>query len=200
MLPSDTNSNTDSDLRERLLVSALEHFAQRGVDAASLRAIARDAGTSVGMITYYFSTKDGLFFTLVDRFYEPFRGELEAIAEAHEDPLDRLCALLRRIASLTPEEALAGRALIRELTVQSPRVLEVRTRFLKGHVRLIVDTLQRAITQGETRDVPMLATLPALIAPFLLPQLVHFGDLLGVDHEAQVEATLSVLLDGLRPR
>ena len=41
------------DISERLIKAAREAFLTQGVDGASLREIAAEAGTSLGMITYY---------------------------------------------------------------------------------------------------------------------------------------------------
>jgi AcrR family transcriptional regulator len=38
-----------------------------GVDGASLREIAREAGTNIGMVVYYFATKDDLFLAVERR-------------------------------------------------------------------------------------------------------------------------------------
>lgn len=190
----------NAEIRERLLDAGLAHFARHGVEASSMRAIARDAGTSVGMITYYFGSRDGLFFALLDRFYTPLRAELESLAAHHEDPLERLRALLRRLAELSPPEALAGRALVRELTIESDRVDRVRALFMRGHVRLVFEALHGAIAAGQLREVPLMATLPAIIAPFVLPRLVNLPAMLGVEPGEQVDATFDILLHGLLPR
>ncbi len=55
------------DISERLVKAAREAFLTQGVDGASLREIAAEAGTSLGMITYYFPTKDDLFLAVLER-------------------------------------------------------------------------------------------------------------------------------------
>src|SRR4029077_6434218 len=50
-----------SDIQPRIVRAARERFLAEGVDGASLRTIASDAGTNVGMVFYYFPTKDDLF-------------------------------------------------------------------------------------------------------------------------------------------
>ena len=58
MLPSSTDS--------RLLDVAVDHFGRLGLDGASTRAIARDAGTPMSSITYHFGGKDGLYLAAAD--------------------------------------------------------------------------------------------------------------------------------------
>ena len=50
----------------RLLDVAVEHFGRSGLEGASTRAIARDAGTPMSSITYHFGGKDGLYLAAAD--------------------------------------------------------------------------------------------------------------------------------------
>ncbi|MEO0604105.1 MAG: helix-turn-helix domain-containing protein [Myxococcota bacterium] len=59
-------------VRERILDVALRHFAERGARATSLRAIARDAGLSLGALQHYFPTKDGLARAVEEHATRPF--------------------------------------------------------------------------------------------------------------------------------
>ena len=46
------------DIAPRILHAARRRFLTEGIDGASLRGIAADAGTNIGMVYYYFPTKD----------------------------------------------------------------------------------------------------------------------------------------------
>jgi TetR/AcrR family transcriptional regulator len=193
-----------SDMAERILDAAREQFARSGVDGASLRAIASAAGTSVAMIAYHFENKDGLFRAVVDRVYDPFVADLEAVVAAESDPLERLKALLRRIGSVSEEERATMRIVLREATIFSERLFYVLGRFMPGHGRLLRDTLSAAQEAGELRAVSPLASLPSLVAPVILPQVFRpaveqlFGNDLPID--ALVETALDISLNGLLPR
>jgi TetR/AcrR family transcriptional regulator len=193
-----------SDMAERILDAAREQFARSGVDGASLRAIASAAGTSVAMIAYHFENKDGLFRAVVDRVYDPFVADLEAVVAAESDPLERLKALLRRIGSVSEEERATMRIVLREATIFSERLFYVLGRFMQGHGRLLRDTLSAAQEAGELRAVSPLASLPSLVAPVILPQVFRpaveqlFGNDLPID--ALVETALDISLNGLLPR
>ncbi len=77
---------TRSDLGPRIIEAARGRFLREGVDGASLRAIAADAGTSIGMVYYYFPTKDDLFFAVVE---ETYQHVLEDLVRACETPVPR---------------------------------------------------------------------------------------------------------------
>src|SRR3954464_10669396 len=68
-----------SDIAERVVVSARTRFLAEGVEGASLRAIARDADTSLGMVYYYFPTKDALFLAVVEDVYAGRLGDFSKL-------------------------------------------------------------------------------------------------------------------------
>lgn len=76
-LPSPRSDESKSDAtRRRLLERALKLFQQRGVEATTMRDIARAAGLSLGAAYYYFPSKDALVFS----FYEDNQRDMEQVA------------------------------------------------------------------------------------------------------------------------
>lgn len=56
------NGNESGDItRQKLLLAACELFATQGFGAASIRDIARKAGTNVAAINYHYETKENLY-------------------------------------------------------------------------------------------------------------------------------------------
>ncbi|WP_248145622.1 TetR/AcrR family transcriptional regulator [Microbacterium aoyamense] len=53
--------------REEILTVALEHFARRGYDRASVREIARESGLSQAGLLHHFSSKQELFLEVIRR-------------------------------------------------------------------------------------------------------------------------------------
>jgi AcrR family transcriptional regulator len=49
------------DLKARLLLSALSHFAAKGYDGVQVKEVAEEAGVSKPTLYYHFGSKDGLF-------------------------------------------------------------------------------------------------------------------------------------------
>ena len=52
---------TGSDTRERILVAALQAFAEKGYDGATTREIASRAGVNLGLLQYHFGGKPKLW-------------------------------------------------------------------------------------------------------------------------------------------
>jgi AcrR family transcriptional regulator len=60
--------------KQRILDSALELFAERGIDGVSLRELASDAKVSSAMIHHCFGGKDGLRQAAIDTMYDKLGG------------------------------------------------------------------------------------------------------------------------------
>lgn len=196
-----------TDIAPRILRAARKRFREKGVDGASLRAIAKDAGTSIGMIYYYHPTKDDLFFAVVEETYEKFLAELEQ-ALAKDVPLEeRLVRLYERLGGATTDELEISRLVLQEALLSSTRFERLIERFLRGHLPLVLDTLLEGVKSGEldgTRHpwVLLMATF-ALAGP---PQFVRraIGNRLpvpGVPAGKQLARELvGVLLGGIAKR
>ncbi len=189
-----------SDIRDRLIRAALVHFSKSGVDGASLRTVAADAGSSVGMISYHFGGKEGLVDALIEHFYSPFVLELRQLASAEPDPLLRLRELLHRIGRLTEDERLSALIMFREVTMRTERVSRLFTHFLNGHFPIVMEAVQDASDAGQLREVPAFKTTIAIVGALAFPQFIQAPALIGAGNVDVVDNTISVLLEGLLPR
>lgn len=89
----------DKDARRAALLDDLADFVlDRGLDAASLRPMARAAGTSDRMLIYHFGDKDGLMAAVIGHVAARLTGLLEARAAPAPLPVDRLQPLLLDMA------------------------------------------------------------------------------------------------------
>jgi AcrR family transcriptional regulator len=90
--------------RRVLLERALALFQKRGVDATTMRDIAKAAGLSLGAAYYYFPSKEALVFA----YYEENQREIDARA-AHlaGTPRERLGALFHgKLETIRPQRAM----------------------------------------------------------------------------------------------
>lgn len=53
--------SSEGDLKARLLLSALSHFAAKGYDGVQVKEVAEEAGVSKPTLYYHFGSKEGLF-------------------------------------------------------------------------------------------------------------------------------------------
>lgn len=138
-----------TDIAPRILAAARDRFRRHGVDGASLRAIARDAGTSIGMIYYYFPTKDDLFFAAVEEVYVKFLASLEDTLASGSTLEERLIHLYERIGSVSDDELDLVRLVAHEALTSSPRFERLIDRFLAGHVPVVMRMLLEGLRDGS---------------------------------------------------
>ncbi|MFC4158105.1 TetR/AcrR family transcriptional regulator [Chitinimonas lacunae] len=101
----DNSAPVPADTRTRILDSAARVFARKGYLCASLDEVAADAGLTKGAVYWHFSSKNELFFALLDsRFKTEYEQHLPAALEAQQanpDPkaalLELLCEVLGRV-------------------------------------------------------------------------------------------------------
>jgi TetR/AcrR family transcriptional regulator, cholesterol catabolism regulator len=137
--------------RAEIVAVAVDVFAERGYDGASVRVIAERAGISKGNLTYYFAVKDDLLFDIVATLHDRFLH----LAETWSASPDRTpCAVLR--------EACNQHVRLVCSHLNAARVSYEAFRYLNsGRRATIIDKRQRyeaalhqAITacRGEARD------------------------------------------------
>src|ERR1700742_4247161 len=94
-----------SDIAPRIIHAARERFLFEGVDGASLRNIAKEAGTNIGIVYYYFKTTDELFLAVIEEVYGKLLGDMRGIL-AEPIPADECVArLYQRVAAMSDDES-----------------------------------------------------------------------------------------------
>jgi len=163
-----------SDIQPRILAAARARFSSDGVDGASLRGIAADAGTSIGMVYYYFPTKDELFFGVVEELYQKLLKDIE-LAIAPDVPVRaRVERLYGRVARLTDDELPVLRLIVREALTSNTRFARLRQRFQTGHVPLIAKLVADGYETGAfNRELHPMVAMLAVAGMGVVPQLIR---------------------------
>jgi AcrR family transcriptional regulator len=91
--PADSPSSKSEQTRALILETAMRLFQERGYDKTTMRAIAQEAGVSVGNAYYYFAGKEHL----IQGFYDRIAAEQQA---AVREVLDRETGLEERLAGV----------------------------------------------------------------------------------------------------
>src|ERR1700746_3030477 len=89
--------------RRAILDAALAEFAEKGFDAASIRAIADRTGLQHPLITYHFRNKDILWRATAEYAFGQIREEWDGLDESYGEmsSLDRLRAEYRTLFKYT---------------------------------------------------------------------------------------------------
>ncbi|WP_306591745.1 TetR/AcrR family transcriptional regulator [Geothrix sp. 21YS21S-4] len=118
----------EGDLKARLLLSALSHFAAKGYDGVQVKEVAEEAGVSKPTLYYHFGSKEGLFRQLclvalgsmavrIQAMVEPVLAAPVKGAEA----IDRACGtLVRAYLDLLLESQEFTGFILRSIAVPSP--------------------------------------------------------------------------------
>ena len=192
---------------ERIVHAARERFLQDGVDGASLRRIARDADTNIGMIYYYFPTKDDLFLAVVEEVYAGLLEGLEGALRPDAAFEQRIQRLYVRMGQVSEDEFKVMRLVVREALISSTRLDRVLERFLRGHIPLILNAVADGIAEGKLRrDIHpalfMMATLaiggPSQLIGRLARERLGISDL--PTAEALAATLVEILLHGIAAR
>ncbi|MFK4117461.1 TetR family transcriptional regulator [Streptomyces longwoodensis] len=81
--------------RALILETAMRLFQERGYDKTTMRAIAQEAGVSVGNAYYYFAGKEHLIQGFYDRLAAEHRQAVRAVLDRETDLEARLAGVLR---------------------------------------------------------------------------------------------------------
>jgi AcrR family transcriptional regulator len=195
-----------SDIQPRLLHAARRRFLAEGVDGASLRDIAREAKTNVGMVVYYFPTKDELFLAVVEEVYGSLLADLTRALQEPPTVRERLGAAFARLGSASNDEVEVIRLVLREalLVPPSPRFAKLLARFREGHLAMLMRTIAAGVVDGELDgSIPLPLLMVTTFAMGGVPQVLRriageespFSSL--PSSEALAERSLELLFRGI---
>ncbi len=88
-----TQDERKAETRARLLAAAAELFAEQGIDAVSVDAVAEAAGRTSGAVYAHFGSKQGLLLALLDSWKDSVLTVLLAEVAVTESPLGQLAAV-----------------------------------------------------------------------------------------------------------
>jgi AcrR family transcriptional regulator len=79
--------------REQIISAALKVFARRGIIGTKMSMIAAEAKISHGLLYHYFTSKEELFTTLVERAMIASDEAMQSVYELSGSPIDKIRAL-----------------------------------------------------------------------------------------------------------
>ena len=147
-------SKARSATREKLLQSASQVVVEKGVDALTLDAVAKQAGVSKGGLLYHFPNKNALIINLGEQLLQNFEAALQSDFEQDDapgTPGQWLRAYVRSTARMS-KESLALFARLSSILVEMPPELlqSVEVYEQRWHQRLEaagLDPVQATIIQ-----------------------------------------------------
>jgi len=147
--------------QRHILLKALEIFAEKGSDAASVRDIAQHAGVNVAMISYYFGSKEKLLETIFKQRAENLKIKIENILHLKLNALEKLDLLIDTYLNLIVGNRYFHQLMMREQVMFKEGVLYSYIRDMKltnrALIRKVVDEGQKETIFRPNIDITMLS-------------------------------------------
>ncbi len=186
-------------VRQRLLATAAEHFARRGLDGANVDAISLDAGFAKGTLYNYFQSKEHLFAEVLT---EACRRALRLYDEKapRASVRDRLTSLVAADVEVLRQEEEFLKVLIREAMSFRPETYPLVVEHLAPFLDKIEEILSQGVASGEIRGGRPLRQRALVFVGLLTALYVqHWGSGRSWPSLEEIpELAVTVFLDGVR--
>ena len=167
-MPTEKSTKT----RQRLQKKALVLFQKKGVEATTMRDIAKAAGMSLGAAYYYFPSKEALVFA----YDEDNQADLEAVAAAATGTLrERLGAIFHgKLETIRPQRKMLA-AIVQRLVDPSDPVgaFSAQTRAVRDRAMAV---LERVLADANVPAEVLPLTTRALWLLQMALMLVYVND------------------------
>lgn len=145
-----------SERREQLLDTALELFNERGYHATGIDTILSEAGVAKMTLYKHFRSKGDLILAALRRYDERFRNDLARHVDRHQNPRDRLFAVMEFHERWCWSPDFHGCRFVNACAEFGDPEHPVHG-FAAEHVRLVTRYFTQLATQAGASDPPALA-------------------------------------------
>ena len=139
--------------KEKILEVGIKEFASKGYEKANINIIAKKAGISIGLMYKYFSTKEDLFITCIQRGMSILNDAVDEILQSDDKLIVKAEKLIRTTCQLSQRDANYVK-LYNEITSErdSEKAMEfakaIEGETSKKYVKCITD----ALAKGDVRQ------------------------------------------------
>lgn len=139
--------------KEKILEVGIKEFASKGYEKANINIIAKKAGISIGLMYKYFSTKEDLFITCIQRGMSILDDAIDEILQSDDKLIVKAEKLIRTTCQLSQRDANYVK-LYNEITSErdSEKAIEfakaIEGETSKKYVKCITD----ALAKGDVRQ------------------------------------------------
>ncbi len=161
----------DNSARQRIVDAAVAAIDTGGEAAVRISTVARDAGVTQGMISYYFGGREGLIQEAqLIRFSSTVTDDIKALEKKArettevQDLREFLLGVTHQVVSLSRASARATRLMAIGAALPRPELLEV----IAQAQSQLVDEMEKVILIGQARDLVRKELDPRALAVFIL--------------------------------
>ncbi|QEM67523.1 TetR/AcrR family transcriptional regulator [Geobacter sp. FeAm09] len=142
---------TKAECRKKLLEEGTRLFAERGLHGVSVRELARAAGASISMISYYFGSKEGLYTAVLREQFACF-DQIEEIRRHGDEPLAVIEGYLRWTIRRHRDNPHLLRFYTSELTNPTDCFAAIVAPAIGKVIRILAEVVRAGIRQGQFRQ------------------------------------------------
>lgn len=164
-----------TELREKIMQSAMENFAKHGFDRTRMEDIATAAGLAKGTLYLYFKNKEDLFYAICDHNLEELRNQLSRLFNRREN----IILDAERFYDEYKKGSLGGDTIWFEmiaLSTRSPKLKKILAENQRNVYQVVKEFLKKQIDRGfltEDIDIDIVAsTLIALYNGLVINKLL----------------------------
>ena len=143
--------NLDTSTRSNIINAIFDIAYNDGIAAVTMRKVAEKAETKLGLLHYYFSTKESLLIACVEALFEKFIVDIKENYNPTDPPEIKLAAFLKEGKDYITREKKMFVLLIDiwRLAIDNPKV---QKRVVEWYQKLI-DTMSTILNEGIERGV-----------------------------------------------
>ena len=150
--------NRQPDTAGRVMPLRAEIALEKGLDALSMRDVAKRAGISLAALQYPFPSKDALIAAFVDSMLDEYRKEISAICGASDQ-----AAELRNIVIFAVGQTLDERtgdifAMLEARAIHDQSTAQALDGFMRSYLETVCDVLRRRYPLLPLKDAQLAAT------------------------------------------
>ncbi|MEO0438191.1 MAG: helix-turn-helix domain-containing protein [Pseudomonadota bacterium] len=154
-----TREDAKLSTRERLLAAARSLFAEKGFYGASLALIAKELSVTKQTLLHHFTSKEQLYAEVLVEIAKSYLQLFEQMQTEHEDPRDRLEAVVLALGRGSPAEMQNARIVMRELLDNQHRADRVKNWYLRPWLDALTDTVLEIPSERRATREEALATV-----------------------------------------
>lgn len=199
ILKPTSRDKRSQETRQRILQAALELFAERGFEGASVRDIATNADVNHGLIKYHFESKDLLWKAAVDFLFERQADEMKAPAHELElPPYEQAKSWIHRYVHYCARHPEHARIMVQESVRNSDRLQWA----VERHIGPVHQLARRLNAKRKAEGIYPIISDHAIIyiitaacqSPFMLADEVRLSEGIDMSNEQQIDAYADSLI------
>jgi AcrR family transcriptional regulator len=200
-----------SDKEEKILVSAIKIFSEKGFDGTTTSEIAKDAGVAEGTIFKYYKTKKGILTQILIHLInimsdKVILGSIEKILQnsAEKSMKEIIKEIFYDRSKLVDSIFPMAKVIFHEAMIHEDVRDAIYEKIIKRALELFTDFYKKFIERGLIRnDIEPIILFRTILANIgiMIAQRKLFGDKLYVkDPEKELDTVIDIILHGIEKK